>query len=378
MIVRLIGLATVTVGRRRRGLLRRALAAARRAPGASKAANSTTQRDAGHQSGRHCPNVRDPWRRYSGCDVPRNQGRALVNASRRPFPAVARHPISANESQVHTRRKIRCSTPASSDFVLDEHAEPAPPNARRAADSARRRRRCSTPIRAPSSTWSTASARPWCGSTSGTAATPRERGTGSGVIVAPDGLVLTNSHVVGGAARVDCDHRRGPQPDRARGRRRSRHRSRAGARRRAGDAAGGGARQFQALKRGQLVIAIGNPLGFEFDRDDRRGLGARPLAARAHRPADRRRDPDRRRAQSRQFRRAAGVLARRGDRHQHRGHPWARRASASRSRPTRRISCWANWCGTAACGAPTSASPRSRSRSRAGCGTPPASRRTAP
>ena len=40
-------------------------------------------------------------------------------------------------------------------------------------------------------------------------------------------------------------------------------------------------------------------------------------------------------------------------------------------------SCSANWCGTAACAAPSSAFPRSRPRSRRGCGAPPASSRTA-
>ena len=57
-------------------------------------------------------------------------------------------------------------------------------------------KRSSTPIRVRSSTSSIASAPPW----SGLPYAPRARGgTGSGVIVAPDGLILTNGRVAGAA-----------------------------------------------------------------------------------------------------------------------------------------------------------------------------------
>jgi len=88
-------------------------------------------------------------------------------------------------------------------------------------------------------------------------------GIGSGVVIAPDGLVLTNSHVVDGASEVrlqDAEGRimdarvlgRDPDTDLAL--------LRAGSVRDLPHAALG---DSKTLRRGQLVVAIGNPLGFE-------------------------------------------------------------------------------------------------------------------
>ncbi len=93
---------------------------------------------------------------------------------------------------------------------------------------------------------------------------PRERGgLGSGIVISPDGLVLTNSHVVGTSREIRLrdiegavsDARvLGVDPDtdlallRADGVR---------------DLSYAALGNSKSLRRGQLVIAIGNPLGFE-------------------------------------------------------------------------------------------------------------------
>ena len=94
--------------------------------------------------------------------------------------------------------------------------------------------------------------------------TPRERGgLGSGIVISPDGLVLTNSHVVGASKEIRLRDIEGAVTD---------------ARVLGGDPdtdlallRANGVRDLhyaslgnsKHLRRGQLVVAIGNPLGFE-------------------------------------------------------------------------------------------------------------------
>src|SRR5438477_10907114 len=94
--------------------------------------------------------------------------------------------------------------------------------------------------------------------------TLRERGgLGSGIVISPDGLVLTNSHVVGASKEIRLRDTEGIVTDarvlgvdsdtdlallRADGARDLRYASLGNS---------------KTLRRGQLVVAIGNPLGFE-------------------------------------------------------------------------------------------------------------------
>jgi S1-C subfamily serine protease len=88
-------------------------------------------------------------------------------------------------------------------------------------------------------------------------------GVGSGVIISPDGLVLTNSHVVDAAREVRLTDSEGREME-ARVLGNDRDTDLALLRANAGDnlpsAVLGNSKK---LRRGQLVVAIGNPLGFE-------------------------------------------------------------------------------------------------------------------
>src|SRR5476651_658176 len=91
----------------------------------------------------------------------------------------------------------------------------------------------------------------------------RQGGVGSGVAISPDGLVLTNAHVVEGAKEVRLQDSEGrvvearrlgedPDTDLALLRADSGH-----------DLTIASLGNSKKLRRGQLVVAIGNPLGFE-------------------------------------------------------------------------------------------------------------------
>ena len=164
-------------------------------------------------------------------------------------------------------------------------------------------------------------------------------GAGSGFVIAPDGYVLTNSHVVLDAPRIDVTFMNGD-------------------RRKAGligldestdlavvcvNASGlpyASLGESAGLRVGQLVIAAGQSLRLPIDGFDRRRLGARPLPPDPAGTADREHHPAHGAAQPGQLGRPAARFARPRHRHQHGHHrhgPGHRLRHPGRHRPLRRL-----------------------------------------
>ncbi len=140
-----------------------------------------------------------------------------------------------------------------------------------------------------------------------TAGKPGRGGVGSGVVISPDGLVLTNAHVATAPRKSGCPTPRAGRPS--------------------SRLLGIDPDTDLALLRADAARSLAfAPLGdstpprpdrhrerqsarLRIDRHRGRDFRARPLAALHLGPHDRGHDPDRRGAQPRQFRRPAGVLA---------------------------------------------------------------------
>ena len=149
-----------------------------------------------------------------------------------------------------------------------------------------------------------------------------ERVSGSGVIIDPRGLILTNSHVVFGRAVIIVDaRRRDDGPGRASGGGPAlRHRLDPDSDAERRQAAGRGSRRFRSCAGGRGSVCDRQSARLEPHAHPRHRLGGQPPAPECGVVDQRAAHPDRRRDQSWQLRRPALRSLRPGDRH-HDGDP---------------------------------------------------------